>query len=119
MISKNELRDWLDEDARKQYAKKLEKVFDESIKRNALNGKTTFYISTGRVNNAARTHEKTGFYEVWHTSKLSDVNRKKVKREVLEKYRQAGFDIQFVREDCGWNSSYDAVQFKDIHKVLE
>src|SRR6185312_7020987 len=119
MISKDELRDWLDEDARKKYAEELEKIFDESIKRNALKGKTTFTISTGRVNNAASTHMKTDFYKIWNTSKLSDVNRNKVKNEILKKYRNAGFDVEVVREDCGWHSSYEAVQFKNIHKLLD
>ena len=119
MVTKEDLRDWLDEDARKRYAKVLERIFDNAIKTNALNGRTTFLINTGRVNNAVGRHEKTEFYRIWHTEDLSDDNRNKVKKEVLDKYRAFGFSVKVVNVDCGWNSNYEAVQFIDIHKVLE
>lgn len=119
MITKEQLKDWLDVDARKRYAEKLERRFDSAIKHNALQGITTFCISTGRVNNAARTHEKTPFYDLWHTKDLSEDNKEKVKREVLDKYRDHEFNVLVVNEDCGWHSSYEAIKFADIHKALE
>ena len=119
MVTREQLKDWLDVNARKKYAEKLEEIFDDAIKRNALKGITTFVVSTGRINNVMRRHEKTEFYSIWHTQDLSDDNREVVKREILKKYREHGFTVDVVLDDCGWGSQYEAVMFTDIHKALE
>src|SRR5699024_8511600 len=99
MVTREQLKDWLDVNARKKYAEKLEKIFDDAIKRNALKGITTFVVSTGRLNNVMRRHEKTEFYSIWHTQDLSDDNREVVKREILKKYREHGFTVDVRSEE--------------------
>ena len=37
----------------------------------------------------------------------------------LKKYQDEGFDVRTVNLDCGWNNSYEAVQFSNIDKVFE
>ncbi len=59
MINKSDLKDWLDENARNEYVKELEEFIDESIKRNALAGKTLLNISTGRYTKDGS--RRTGF----------------------------------------------------------
>lgn len=118
MVTKEQIRDWLDVDARNKHFKEIEKVIDAAIKRNAISGKTTFYISTGHVNNHAHRHEKSGFYDIWHCKGLSDDSTRIVQNKILEEYTNAGFNIEVVNIDCGWNSRYDGVQFTDIHKML-
>jgi len=117
MINKSDLKDWLDENARNEYVKELEEFIDESIKRNALAGKTTFNISTGRYTKDGS--RRTGFYSLWYTDKLSKENRKVVQDRVLDRYREYGFDVQKTTVDCGWHNNYFALMFKDIDKVVE
>lgn len=119
MITKEQLKDWLDTNTRKERYEELEKHIDGCIKRHALRGNKTFTISTGRVNNSARTHEKTNFYDKWHNPDLSKESVKMIQDKVIGAYRGNGFDVTVVNEDCGWSSSYEALKFKDIHKVLE
>lgn len=119
MITKEQLKDWLDTHKRKERLAELEKHIDGCIKHHALRGNKTFTISTGRVNNHARRHEKTNFYDKWHNPDLSKESIKMIQEEVVKAYKDNGFDVTVVNEDCGWNSSYEALLFKDIHKVLE
>ena len=119
MITKEQLRDWLDSNERSERVKKLERRIDSEIKANALKGDTTFYISTGRVDNVIRHHAKTSFYDEWHNEDLSKESVKAIQEEVLKMYRDAGFDVSVVDVDCGWHSRYKALQFTDIHKALE
>lgn len=117
MINKDDLKDWLAESERKAYAKELEEFIDEEIKINALAGKMTFLISTGKYTRDGS--RRTPFYDLWNTDKLSSDNRKIVRSEVVKKYREFGFKVKETSEDCGWNRHYFALQFIDIDKVLE
>jgi hypothetical protein len=117
LITKDNLKDWLAESERKEYAKKLEEFIDKRIKVNAISGNTTFHIRTGKYTREGS--QKTGFYLLWNTGKLSEENRKIVQDEVLKKYREFGFDIEKTSVDCGWNNSYFALKFIDIQKVIE
>lgn len=117
MIAKEDLKDWLDENNRKEYAKKLESFIDGEIKSNALAGNTTFFIATGRY--TKKGSEKTPFYDLWNSNEISEDNRNFVQRIVIDRYREFGFVVRNSSVDCGWNNSYFALQFIDIHKVLE
>ncbi len=117
MITKEELKDWLDESARKEYAKKLEERIDKSIKGNALRGNTTFHISTGEYTRDGS--RKTPFYDLWYTQDISEENRKIVQERVINKYKEFGFDIERSTVDCGWSNHYFALKFKDIDKVIK
>jgi len=119
MVTKEQLRDWLDADTRRKRIAKIEEVLDRKIKENALAGKTTFYVSTGETNNITHRHHESHFYDTWHNEDLSEESRGKIKREVLRKYREAGFEVDVVDLDHGWNSSYEAVRFRNIHKLVE
>lgn len=117
MITKEQLKDWLDESARKKYESQLEKFIDNEIRENALQGETTFFVATGKW---GRTHsEKTPFYDIWHTDQLSKENREIVQQRVINKYRAFGFNVEESRVDCGWNNHFFALKFSDIHKVVE
>ena len=117
MITKDDLKSWLNESGRKKYEEKLEKFIDEQIKKNALEGKTTFLIPTGRWGN--RYSERTPFYDIWFTEELTKENREIVHQRVIRKYKDFGFDVERTQVDCGWNNRYFALRFKDIDKVLE
>lgn len=119
MITKEQLKDWLDTNARKEKFEILKKYINSQIKKNALKGTTTFYISSGEANNIRRTHQRTVFYDLWHCKGLSDDSTRVVQKEIIDAYKKAGFDIQVVNIDCGWNSNYKGLQFKNIHKMLE
>lgn len=119
MVTKEQLRDWLDTNTRKERVEAIERSLDALIKRNALAGETSFYLSTGETDNYARRHRKSTFYNTWHNKDLSEESQRAIKREVLRKYKDAGFVIEVVSVDHGWDSSYEAVQFKDIHKLIE
>lgn len=101
MITKEDLKDWLNESARKDYARKLEEYIDKSIKANVLRGNTTFYISTGDYTQEGS--RKTPFYDLWNAKDLSDENR---------------IDIKETSVDCGWNNHYFALKFSDIDNVV-
>jgi len=116
MVTKEELKDWLNESARKNYAKKLEEYIDRSIKVNALKGNTTFYISTGEYTRDGS--RKTPFNGLWYTDEISEENRKIVHENTINKYREFGFKIERTSVDCGWNNHYFALMFKDIDKVI-
>ena len=117
MVTKEELKDWLNESARRKYEERLEEFIDNEIKMNALQGITTFYISTGKY--TPDGSKKTTFYKVWFTEELSEDNRKIVQKRVLEKYRDFGFDVVETTKDCGWHHHYFALKFIDIDKVIE
>lgn len=117
MVSKEDLKDWLDESSRREHVDKIEEYIDNCIKRNALRGETTFLISTGRW--AQRGSEQTFFYNLWHCSGLSTENTRVVQRRVLEKYRDFGFIVEETSVDCGWSNHYPALKFVDIHKIVE
>lgn len=117
MVTKEELKDWLDESAREKYEEKLEEYIDKAIKKNALAGNTTFYISTGKYTTDGS--RKTAFYNLWYTNELSEDNREIVHRRIVNKYREAGFDVEKTKMDCGWHNHYFALKFTDIHKLLE
>jgi hypothetical protein len=117
VVTKEELKDWLNESARKKYEEELEKYIDNAIKINALQGKTSFYISTGKY--TLDGSRKTPFYKVWFTDKLSEDNRELVHQKVLKKYREFGFDIEETTMDCGFHNHYFALKFIDIDKVIE
>ncbi|OAK70056.1 hypothetical protein [Lederbergia galactosidilytica] len=117
MVTKENLKDWLDVSSRSKYAKKLEEYIDSKIKINALDGKTTFYISAGRYTRDGST--KTPFYDLWYTGELSETNRKLVHDLVINRYREFGFNVSKTSVDCGWNNNYFALEFKDIDKVLQ
>ena len=117
MITKEELRDWLDEDAREKRYEEIEKYIDKKAKEEILSGKRTFYISTGRVGNGS--DERTEFYKLWCSPDLSVASANKVRNKILKAYRDQGFDVDEVNVDCGWGSLYKAVRFENVHKVLE
>ncbi|VXC07512.1 conserved hypothetical protein [Bacillus sp. 349Y] len=117
MITKQDLKDWLAESERKEYAVKLEDFIDRKIKSNALSGETTFYISTGKY--AQGGSENTSFYKLWNTEDLSESNRKIVQDRVLERYRDFGFDVEKTSVDCGWSNHYFALKFKNIDAVVD
>lgn len=117
MITKENLKDWLNQSARDAYAKELESYIDRVIKKNALAGEVSFYISTGKHTTARSV--KTEFYDIWNTDKLSSNNRRIVQDEVIEKYRNFGFDLERAMIDCGWDNHYFALLFNDIDKVVE
>lgn len=117
MVTKEELKDWLNESARIEYAKKLEERIDKSIKENALKGITTFYISTGEYTREGS--RKTPFYKLWYTEELSEENRKIVQEKVIKKYKDFGFDIKKTSVDCGWNNHYFALKFSNIDEVVK
>jgi hypothetical protein len=116
VVSKEELKDWLNENARKNYASKLEDFIDRQIKANALSGNTSFYISTGEYTRDGS--KKTPFYQLWNTAELSEENKKIVQESVVGKYKEFGFSIEKTSVDCGWHNHYFALKFNDIHKVL-
>lgn len=116
MITKQDLKDWLAESERKAYEEKLEAFIDEKIKENTLQGRTTFYISTGQWGKTSS--ELTSFYEVWYTEELSENNREVVQERVLKKYREFGFDIEKTSVDCGWNNNYFALKFNNVHNLI-
>jgi len=117
MITKEDLKDWLAENERKEYAKELEEFIDKNIKANALSGKTTFYIRSGMYTRDGS--RKTSFFDLWYTKKLSEGNRKIVHDGVLQKYKDFGFDVERTTVDCGWHNHYFALRFSNIDKVLE
>lgn len=117
MITKEELKDWLNESARREYEDDLEEYIDKVIKVNALQGKKTFYISTGEYTRSGS--RKTSFYNLWFTDRLSEENRRIVHERIINKYRKFGFDVQKDRVDCGWHNYYFALKFNNIDKVLE
>jgi hypothetical protein len=117
MITKADLKDWLAENDRKKYEEKLEEFIDRKIKENAIAGNRTFYIATGKYTREGS--QKTGFYLLWNTEHLSEENRKIVQDKVIEKYRKFGFIVVRTTVDCGWHNNYFALQFKDIHKLIE
>lgn len=116
LVTKEELKDWLNESDRKKYAKKLEEFIDKRIKGNALRGETTFYISAGEYTREGS--RKTPFYHLWNTEDISEENRKVVQERVVKKYRDFGFDIERTSVDCGWSNHYFALKFSDIDKVV-
>src|SRR5690625_3648023 len=103
MVTKEQLRDWLDENIRQDRIKKIEKILDREIKENALAGKTTFYVSTGETINVSHRHQKSYFYDTWHNKDLTEESRELIKQEVLRKYREAGFDVSIVKIKHGWS----------------
>ena len=116
MITKDELKDWLDESSRKAHTEKIEEYIDGAIRRNALAGKTTFHISTGEY--TRQGSRKTAFYDIWYCEGLSEENRRIVQKRVLKKYRDFGFNVDEIWVDCGWSNDYRAIQFTDIEKVI-
>ncbi|EUJ44438.1 hypothetical protein [Paenilisteria rocourtiae] len=119
MIKRDELKDWLKESERRASISKIETYLDNQIKNHVLKGKYSFTISTGEPDNVLHRDVKTGFYDIWHDPDLSKDNRRIVHSKILEKYRTFGFKIDKHTVDCGWNSRYDAVSFKDIDKSIE
>ena len=117
MVTKEQLRDWLDTNTRRERISKIEAILDREIKEHALAGKTTFYVSTGET--LFRSHQKSYFYDIWHNEDLSEESREIIKQEVLAKYREAGFNVDVVDVDHGWDTRYEAVRFRDIHKLVE
>lgn len=116
MVSKDELRDWLAENARKSYAKELEEFIDCAIKKNALAGSMSFYIPTGEYTRDGS--RKTPFYDLWEFNGLSKENRKIVQKGVINRYKEFGFDVEETNVDCGWHNHYFALKFKNIDKVI-
>lgn len=117
MVTKEQLKDWLDESARRDYEEKLEKFIDRFIKINALQGNLSFYISTGEYTRDGSI--ETEFYNLWYTNDLSKENRNIVHERILKKYRDTGFDVEETTVDCGWHNHYFALKFNDIDKVIE
>lgn len=117
MINKEDLKDWLNENARNEYAKKLEEFIDGEIKKNALKGELTFHISTGEYTRDGS--KRTSFYYLWEAEDVSEGNRKIVHDLVIKKYRDFGFDVQRTNVDCGWHNNYFALLFIEIDKVVQ
>jgi len=117
VVTKEQLRDWLDANTRRERIAKIEATLDRKIKEHALAGETTFYVSTGE--SLHRSHQKSYFYDIWHNEDLSEESREIIKKEVLAKYREAGFNVDVVCVDHGWDTRYEAVRFRDIHKLVE
>lgn len=117
MIKKADLKDWLDEGGRRECERKIEEYIDREIKRNAVAGKFTFLLSTGKYTRNGSVETK--FFDLWNCEGLSYENKRIVQNRVIEKYRDFGFTVERTTVDCGWNNFYPAIKFENIDKAIK
>ena len=117
MINKKDLKNWLSEGDRQRSIEAIEKYIDNAIHYNAIKNKLTFCVRTGIWGN--KYSVKTDFYDIWFDKNLTPENRRIVQDRVLKNYQDEGFAVRTIELDCGWNNSYEAVQFTNIDKVFE
>ncbi|MHC5227544.1 hypothetical protein ACYSNW_04605 [Enterococcus sp. LJL99] len=117
MIDREDLKDWMKESERQKSIEKLEKYIDKVIKANVLEGKYTFFVTTGTW--GERSSEKTEFYDLWYDETLSKNNQSIVHNKILDKYTKNGFNVKIDRVDCGWNHQYLALKFSNVNELVE
>lgn len=117
MFTKEQLRDWLDQAERDKRVEAIEKYLAKEIKKNALKGNHTFYVSTGEKPKMSRSTVKSSFYDIWHNEDLTEESSRIIKDTVIRKLKEFGFDASIVNVDHGYHSSYEAVMFRNIHET--
>lgn len=106
MVTKEQIKDWLEVGKKNQLEEEIEEYIDEKIKGSALRGQRTIYISTGYPDNNARRAVTNVFFELWCSNKISRDNLLYVRKNIIEKYRQIGLKVEEKNFDEGWNSSF-------------
>ena len=117
MITKKQLRDWLDNSERTKVLEQMESYIDEEIKYNVLKGKTTFEIHTV-IGNYFWGINKTSFYFLWYSKKLSEENLKIVRSKIIEMYQENYFDVTLKETETINGKKYDILKFTDIENAL-
>lgn len=120
MITKEQIKDWLEVDKRNKVLVDIEDYIDNHLKRNLMEGKTTISISTMKYIEAFQVHKETEFMKLWSSPELSKDGKEYVQKSTIEKYVAHGFDVS-VREGTVAHTSdvkYDYIQFKDIDKMI-
>ena len=118
MITKKQLRDWLDDSERTKVLNEMERYIDEEIKYNVLNGRTTFEIHTV-IGNSFWGISKTSFYFLWYKKKLSEENLKIVRSKIIEMYQENYFDITIRKTETINGKNYDILKFTNVENVFE
>lgn len=117
MITIEQLKDWSNENARKNLEEKIEEYIDNKIQKEVLEGYKTICISTGSHN--INGHYKSKFYELWCNEELSKVSLEVVRSNIIDKYRKVGLEVKRTRFDEGWNSSYEGLKITVPKHLLE
>lgn len=121
MIDKEKLKDWLAVGEREKHFERIREYVNEIIKDNALEGKTSFLVSTGyRLDTPySMSPGKSDFYDIWNCEGLSRENRRIVQNKIIDGYRKAGFDVELVYKDYGHNETFEALSFVDIDNAVK
>lgn len=121
MITRDQIRDWLEIDKREKVLIEIEKYIDNQLKAKLMKGETTIIISTMKYIDTFQTHEDTEFMGLWNNPELSEDNKEYVREQIVEKYRKHGFDVEVKQSNIAHTSDmkYDFLKFKDIHKMIE
>lgn len=124
MITKEQIKDWLQIKVRQKSEVEIEKYIDKQLKENLMNGVTSFNIVTHKTKPGHYGMlYSTEFNEIWNNPELSEDNKKKAQMNVIEKYRKNGFPIdsfQLTGEYTGeYDKVYHCVSFDRIEKMLE
>lgn len=118
MITKKQLRDWLDDSERTKVLEQMESYIDKTIKENVLNGRTTFEVHTVNGNSFWGIN-KTSFYLLWYSKKLSEENLKIVRSKIIEMYQENYFDVTIRKTETINGKNYDILKFTNVENVLE
>lgn len=120
MITKEQIRDWLEVDKRKDVLANIEGYIDDKLKENLMEGKTTIIIPTMKYIDAFQIHQETEFMELWESPELSDDGKEYVQKHIIDKYVTHGFDVSIEKgTKAHTNDKYEYIKFKNIHKMIE
>lgn len=117
MITKKQLRDWLDNSERTKVLEQMESYIDEEIKHNVLSGRTTFEVPTV-IGNSFWGINKTSFYFLWYSKNLSDDSLIYVRNRILERYTNHGFLVSVTSSNYGKGRDYDNLKFTEVEIAL-
>lgn len=118
MITKKQLKDWLNFSERVKVLEEMESYVDETIKNEVLSGRTTFEIHTV-IGNSLWGSRKTPFYFMWYSEKLSEDNLICVRKRLLEMYSNHGFLVKVINSNYGKGRDYDTLKFTNVENALD
>ena len=118
MITKKQLRDWLDDSERIKVLEQMENYIDEEIKYNVLKGRTTFEVPTV-IGNSLWGVSKTPLFSLWYSKNLSDDSLIYVRKRILERYNNHGFIVSVTSSNYGKGRDHDNLKFTDVENALD
>lgn len=119
MITIEQLREWSNENKKKELIAEIEKYIDNKIERQTLEGKLKIRISTGYPDIHRGRALKSSFYKLWCNENVSRGTLSYIRNAVIEKYQSIGLLVEEMMFDEGWNQTFEGLLIEIPKSLLD